>query len=122
MKWIVYDKIEPTPGEQVTVYQCPSCLCWVNHQHESCPNCGADMRDTEVYMSKICKNCGCFDVCIFANPCRTEDCTHGWKPDVVFCKDCLKKRIEHGYIWCLVHNEQKQEFDFCSSGEVKKHE
>ena len=44
MKWIIYDKIQPTPGEQVTVYKCPYCLCLVIHKAACCPNCDADMR------------------------------------------------------------------------------
>ena len=39
-------------------------------------------------MAKICKNCACYEVCIWANPCRTEDCNHGWQPIIVRCKDC----------------------------------
>lgn len=37
--------------------------------------------------------------------------------EVVRCKDCKKKRCEHGYLWCFKWDEQVQEDDFCSYGE-----
>ena len=36
---------------------------------------------------------------------------------VVRCRECKKKRCEHGYLWCFKWDEQVQEDDFCSYGE-----
>ena len=38
-------------------------------------------------MAKICSNCACYEVCIYANPNRKQDCNL-WQPEVVRCKDC----------------------------------
>lgn len=54
-------------------------------------------------MAKICKNCGCYEVCIFANPCRTEDCNHGWQPVITYCGECESWDPAHsneGQGWC----------------------
>ena len=32
-------------------------------------------------MAKICDNCACYEVCIYANPNRTKDCTL-WQPEM----------------------------------------
>jgi hypothetical protein len=54
-------------------------------------------------MAKICKNCGCYEVCIFANPNRTEDCDINWQPIITYCENCTNWDPEHSYEgqgWC----------------------
>lgn len=44
----------------------------------------------------------------------------GIAPDVVQvvrCKNCKKKREEHGYLWCHRWNNEVSENGFCSDGE-----
>lgn len=78
-------------------------------------------------MAKICKNCGCYEVCIFANPYRTEDC-NAWQPIIVQCKDCkhwqpIHERIPHMecQIFCgaYEHGYPTNADDFCSYGEKR---
>lgn len=53
-----------------------------------------------LFVAKICKNCSCFEVCMFANPHRTEDCNINWQPIITYCEAC-----EH---WDLEHKEDEQ--------------
>ena len=73
-------------------------------------------------MTKICKNCGCYNVCIFANPCRTEDCTHGWQPIITYCENCVSWDTEHCYGaqgWCHQVAGYRYGNWFCAAGKEK---
>lgn len=41
---------------------------------------------------------------------------------VVRCRDCKKKRKEHGYLWCYKWDAQVDENAFCSEGKRKVEE
>jgi hypothetical protein len=72
--------------------------------------------------NKICKNCGCYDVCIFANPCRTEDCNHGWQPVITYCKNCTNWDPDHchpGLGWCDKNVGYRPEHWFCAFGNAR---
>ena len=38
-------------------------------------------------LNRVCKNCGSYDVCIWANPHRIENCDH-WQPGITYCHEC----------------------------------
>ena len=42
---------------------------------------------------KICKNCACYKICIYANPDRVEACTINWQPIITYCSDCQYLKI-----------------------------
>jgi hypothetical protein len=73
-------------------------------------------------MAKICSNCSCYEVCIFANPNRTEDCKIGWQPKLVHCKDCEHWDKKHMYIdqcWCPYVVGYRSGTWFCASGKER---
>ena len=76
-------------------------------------------------MTKICKNCACYEVCFMANPCRTEDCNINWQPIVVRCKDCKhwQESVDGITKWCpLLMDKETKADDFCFYGERKDNE
>ena len=80
-------------------------------------------------MAKICSNCACYEVCIYANPGRTKECKL-WKPEVVRCQDCKRNNMNGGdcnriitmYHYDLVLELNVAEYiklEHCSYGERK---
>ena len=73
-------------------------------------------------MDKICKNCSCFEVCIFANPNRVVDCNN-WQPILVHCQDCEHWDLKHSYIdqcWCPYVVGYRSSTWFCKSGKKRQ--
>ena len=69
-------------------------------------------------MAKICKNCGCYEVCFFANPGRIEDCNN-WQPVITYCVDCENWDKKHQYIdqcWCHRVAGFRSGTWFCAAG------
>ena len=75
-------------------------------------------------VAEICNNCASYDVCIYANPNRTENCIL-WQPKVVRCKDC--QEFAPGFIrpylgWCSVWDTTVRETGFCHHGKPRSEE
>ena len=71
-------------------------------------------------MAKICKNCGCSEICIFANPYRTEDCNINWQPVITYCEKCKYLRKCRACCRCShpngLHEPRPDLGTFCSYG------
>jgi hypothetical protein len=75
-------------------------------------------------VAKICKNCGCFEVCVFANPGRTEDCNK-WQPVITYCADCENWDKKHMYIdqcWCHRVVGFRSGTWFCATGKERSND
>ena len=73
-------------------------------------------------MPKICKNCGCYEICMFANPYRTEDCNINWQPIIVHCEECDywdQNHCSDGQGWCPKVVGYRSSDWFCAAG-IKK--
>jgi hypothetical protein len=70
---------------------------------------------------KICKNCGCFDVCKFADQNRAEDCAD-WQPVITYCRECRSWEPEHCFRdqgWCSKVVGYRHGTWFCAAGARK---
>lgn len=70
-------------------------------------------------MANICENCGCYAVCIYANPNRTEDCTHGWQPIITYCKECWFWNTNGVQGWCSKVVGYRFGTWYCAAGKRK---
>jgi hypothetical protein len=72
-------------------------------------------------MRKVCKNCACFDVCKFADPDRTVECTINWQPIITYCQKCRSLRRGRVAFICNHPNGLKHpnlvQNTFCMYGE-----